>query len=346
MKLFRKKFLKLGNKGLSMVELICSITILAIIGTSISSILVVSADSYDRGSAEAEVQQEAQLVANQISDLLIDATSDVDMVGDTLTIQQTDGSVYQVRFDSADKKLYYSQQVMVGGVLTSSGEQLMAEGVTAFSVDVSDYNETGYARMNITFENDNQQYPAVFTVTARNREVDYANEVTAAIVLPAEITLEPYQTYTFTPSLYGINNTVLNWEVLGNTDSNTTINSTGTTGTIRIGDNEMATPVRVRATAVEDGAVVAERYVNVNVRRVNDIPVTIIGTNGTPCTAGTQYTLHADVQGLNLDQVVGADYDTDYIDPRNQISWAVTGNTGGISCSIISTGDPATVILR
>ena len=69
MRLFRKRILKLGNRGLSMVELICAIAIVSLLGTTVSSIMVVSANTYRRGAAETEVQQEAQLVANQISSL-------------------------------------------------------------------------------------------------------------------------------------------------------------------------------------------------------------------------------------------------------------------------------------
>ena len=66
---------KLNNKGLTLMELICAIAILAIVTASIGSVMVVSARSYQRDSDEVSLQQEAQVTANQIADLVIDSTA-------------------------------------------------------------------------------------------------------------------------------------------------------------------------------------------------------------------------------------------------------------------------------
>ena len=122
MKRFKKRMKKLDNRGLSLVELICAMAILSIIGTIVGGILVVSAQSYDTGINEAELQQEAQMVVNQINDLVIDttATESVTFDGTTLTIPEGTKTHY-VKYDSSVKKLYYSCD---GGEI--AGDQLMA----------------------------------------------------------------------------------------------------------------------------------------------------------------------------------------------------------------------------
>ncbi len=66
---------KLGAAGLSLVELIISIAILAVVGTAIGGAMYVSSRSYTKGSSEVSVQEEAQVAANLICDWLVDATA-------------------------------------------------------------------------------------------------------------------------------------------------------------------------------------------------------------------------------------------------------------------------------
>ncbi len=90
MKRLMKGWKKLGNRGLTLVELICAIAILSLVGTTVGGILIVSAQSYDNGMNEVELQQEAQMVVNQINDLIIDttATESVSFADNTLVIPE------------------------------------------------------------------------------------------------------------------------------------------------------------------------------------------------------------------------------------------------------------------
>lgn len=326
MRFIKEKLLKSDNKGMSLVELICSIAILAIIGTSISGVLIVSANSYNRGNSETKVQQEAQLVANQINDLLIDATADVSFDGTTLSIKQG-VTEYQVIYDAAAQELNY--QEIVAGV--ASDKQLMASGVTGFDVDVTDFSERGYVRLDLTFARDNQNYPAVFTMTARNKDTTAATTILAAIHLPNEIILEPNQSYVFTPTTTGLTNTALTWALMGDTDSSVT--HTASNGTVTVGNNETASMFRVRVSSVETGptgAPRAQKFVNVYVRRVNDISITGTRTSGVEYMSGATYQLKAEPLGNNLAQAPGADYDEDYVSPY-QMEWVVTEGLASIS---------------
>lgn len=75
MKELMKRKGKLGAAGLSLIELIVSIAILAVVGTAIGGAMYVSSRSYTRGSSEVNVQEEAQVAANLICDWLVDATA-------------------------------------------------------------------------------------------------------------------------------------------------------------------------------------------------------------------------------------------------------------------------------
>ena len=70
-----RKYGSLGSAGLTLVELIISMAILAIVGTAVGGAMYVSSRSYTRSSAEVNVQEEAQVASNLICDWLMDATS-------------------------------------------------------------------------------------------------------------------------------------------------------------------------------------------------------------------------------------------------------------------------------
>lgn len=339
MEFFRKRILKLGNKGLSMVELICGITMLTIVGSSICSVLVVSANTYNRGSAEASVQQETQLVANQISDLLIDSTADVSFSGNILTIKQ-DGVVYTV--EHRDNALYYKDSV-------TNTEQLMAEGVTHFHVDDSAYQTNGYAKLELQMENDTQQMPSNFTITSRNKETTTVN-VVATVSMETDWLLEPGQEYDFDPVVSPSGAATGTFSVANNTSSSTSINSDGV---IKIGTDEKSPVIRVKYTATDSstGSVIV-KYANVYVRRMNDVDVLgaydpVASGTATQYKNGSKYSLSVVPFGNNLDQVSGKSYDGStgnyrYVDPR-QYEWTVVPSMG-TSVSLASVNGTTNVL--
>ena len=66
------------NKGFSIVELLIAAAILAIVSVSIALAMTTSSRTYSTSSVEAQLQSEAQLVANAISELAIDAQNATD----------------------------------------------------------------------------------------------------------------------------------------------------------------------------------------------------------------------------------------------------------------------------
>jgi len=325
---FFQKFRKLNNKGFSLVELVCGIAILSIIAVTVASVMIVSANSYSQGSAEAEVQQEAQLVANQISDLLIDSTTNVQYDAATETLQIDQGNKrYLVARNASSKELEYTEaevdQATNLMIDTTIKKQVLATGVERFDasdVNSADFAKTGYTRLSIEFENGGQTYNANYGITARNKDAGNGSGVTAAIILPSEITLEPNEEYTFTPSVVGLAITDVNWEIESNNDADTEMVG----NKVVIGNDEDANVVRLhcKSAAMNGLNPAADAWVNVYIRRVTD--VTIIGEciNGVSGQIGAKYKLTAKAIGRNTPQVLGVDYDDDtkYKDP-SVINW-------------------------
>ena len=69
MKNIRKK---MENKGFTLVEIIVCLAIMTIVAGSVGAFIVAGNNSYLRGNKELTLQEEAQLAANQMIDLIID----------------------------------------------------------------------------------------------------------------------------------------------------------------------------------------------------------------------------------------------------------------------------------
>lgn len=346
MKLLRKRQ-KLGNQGLSLIELLCSMAILGMLGMVVSSVLVVSANSYRRENADTGAQQEAQLVANQITDLLIDTSAhgvvaqvSFDTTTSTLTITQGNMG-YEVSYESSEQKLYYSQYELdaSGNRINVSPKQLMAENVKSFSVDVSGFEETGNIAVDMVYTKDTEEYPAAFNVTARNKEQTPDAAAAVELKVPSEIIQEPNQNfYQIKANIVGGSGT-LSYACEGHSDLvGTRVNPDGT---VVIGNKETANMFRVKVTATVNGpsgVTTVEKYVRVYVRRATTVSVTGRIVSGVACQAGSTYQLGAVVDGNNMNKAVGTDYD----DPADPSDPNLYVDPYGVEWSVSSTGSTAT----
>ncbi|MGN1225759.1 MAG: prepilin-type N-terminal cleavage/methylation domain-containing protein, partial [Candidatus Cryptobacteroides sp.] len=342
MKLFRK-LRELGNQGLSMIELLCSLAILSILGMVAGSMLVVSANSYRSENADTGAQKEAQLVANQISDLLIDTTAEVVTSGgvvdgrnrtNLLTIIQ--GNVgYEVEFVAAEKKLYYSQFTIdaSGNKINYTSKQLMAENLVNFYADVTTFKETGNVKLDMVYAKGDGEYPAVFTVTARNKELMAGTAPEVFVSVPAEIILEPNQSHTIPVAVSGAASNV-KFSIDGSVAVGTTVNAD--TGEVKISSTELVNMFRVKVatTATKpDGTPLVTKFVRVYVRKVTDVDALGSLVSGMPYKSGAVYTVNSTITGNNLEQAIGQAWDNDYIDART------VGAKYTVSCSGISFSD-------
>ena len=144
------------NKGFSLVELLLSVTILAIVLTTVTAIILTGSKQFSKGSADANMQRQAQLVVNQMEDMLIDTNGGV--YYNTTTREFSLYNVTKVsgvavctkeviKWVAADEKLTYSKWNMKLDTTTNTyvedgaaiyADQLLAEEISDFKVDLSD----------------------------------------------------------------------------------------------------------------------------------------------------------------------------------------------------------------
>ena len=65
---------RLNNKGYSLVELMLTLFIFGIVMVGIALIMRTTTVSYKDGNAEVTMQTEAQIIANQVEELLVDVS--------------------------------------------------------------------------------------------------------------------------------------------------------------------------------------------------------------------------------------------------------------------------------
>lgn len=320
---------KRDNRGLTLVELMCAIAILGLISATVGGVMVVSAQSYQRGAGEIELQQEAQIAVNQIADLVIDTTAQVTASADGSSVTIDKGtSRYVISHNSATYELLYSEYIVNGdGSLSPVVEnQLMAQNVTVFKANVDDFSTYGVLRLRMELVKGDRSYAADFTITARNGQLS-VSEVTAAatIVTETELVLEPNQKYELTATVMGTADGRVIWELQNNTDVNSYVLEDAEDGKLylHVGQNETADTMMlmVRTAATNGVSPLAQLAIPVHVRRVNDVSVSGTLTGGVPYKAGATYRVTANVAGTSLSRFLGLACDMDYVNP-NQLTWS------------------------
>ena len=318
MKLFSKRR-KLNNKGLSLVELVCAVAIFGIATTAIGGAMVVSAQNYSRGTYELDVQQEAQTTTNLIGNLLVDAATatfdDSNPDFPLLTING-DGVTYNITFDKNAGKLTYEET-------GSADDGVLAENVTGFSVDLSDFTTNKSAEVALTIGKNNKAYTATYSTTSRNASVDNVGATKAAnIQIEKKVILEPGERYVFPITVSGMSVTeaggIGNTSLTG-TAGSSTLNVTNTQAEVYIGDDAYDT---LSFTVFTNGidANTGDKYdtetVYIFVRRITSVSATRTLVSGELYKAGSVYRVDAAAAGTNLSKELATGYDSDYINPK------------------------------
>ena len=177
-----------NNKGFSLIELVVVVAILAILGVAVFGFIFTGSHSYRGVSDEADLQYNAQLVINQVENMLIDSTkgvaysctdeagnkkqvlSDKEISGTpnekTLTIYST-GEVFNIIWK--DKVLSLQKDnVDAGGNVISTGKMVrMADNVTFFAADITQAANSK-VRLDFIFEAGDRVYKSVKNVSLRN----------------------------------------------------------------------------------------------------------------------------------------------------------------------------------
>lgn len=141
------------NRGLSLVELLLTVTILALVIAGAATFMLSGSRSFAKGNADSKVQSEAELAVNQIEDLVIDINGGVSKAD---TVNTASLVMYHVEADEHGMPVYkkrdvtwnkdnnnisYSEwNVEADGTELDQpvDNELLAKNVTEFDVDLSD----------------------------------------------------------------------------------------------------------------------------------------------------------------------------------------------------------------
>lgn len=208
------------NRGLTLVELMLTFAILSIVLTVATSFMVTGSRSFTKGSADSDLQKEAELTVNQIEDMVIDVNGGLTMTDDAdkaelvmyhSTQEPDETGTLETKYikesvvweKSGDAIRYSKWNVtydegtktyMIDGAPLADN-QLLAERVSLFEVDLDTVDETASdgtihqiirsVQIRVGYEHSagNVDYATSPVITLRNRMLLSGD--------PAEIFVEP-----------------------------------------------------------------------------------------------------------------------------------------------------------
>lgn len=330
-----KKLMKKNNKGMSLVELICAIAILGLTTTALGGAMVISAQHYQRDSAEFNVQQEAQTATNLIGNLVVDA-AEVEWSGNTLTIT-ADGKEHKIYQEGTTLKYNHDGKE---GVLA---EGVAPGGFTA-KINKEDATKTNADNVNISLKlvDGQSEYVSNYNATPRNGELSqgkFADKV-CVISIEDEVVIEPNQTFEMKVDVLGmdmfevggltVSNVPTGWNIEYENNKIKMEAPYGASGDFKF----LVQTVNNKPNSTDKWA---QKEVQVRVRRVNAIDLTLDNVVGTEYANGTVYEFKTSINGTNLSKGYGRSYDLapyEYIDPK-QVSYTVS-TTGGTPVTVTS----------
>lgn len=208
------------NQGLSLIELLVSIAILALAMSGVIGLINLASRYYSNSSKEVEIQSNLQSSFAVVSNLMVDADCGVSFSGNVLRIAAS-GKGYLVAF--TDNKLYLNEvayaasdntkakkwaKVKNAATSTSDENDVLADHVDTFFVDASNY-EAGYIKMGMTVTYGSRTATMSKNVFLRNSENTFMNLVSRSDAQASVATVSsggkeyPKITFTITHSIPG-----------------------------------------------------------------------------------------------------------------------------------------------
>lgn len=344
------KMFSKSNKGFSLVEIICAVAVLSIVITGAGSAMVISARSYQRSNTELDLQQQAQITANLLTNLIIDSNRiEIFDGGKTLTIAKDEPAIsYKITLDEGANELKYEEN-------DSGDRKTLAEHINNFSI--KRVSENNYDFSLEVISTDGKTFASDYHVTPRNNaSVSSLTGMTgggsAAIYAENKIVLEPNETYYLNVNVTNAAAYDDGWlfkvkEITGATDnsgtsavpySNPADPEYAGRNTIKIvvGRNERGSlpnnSFYITLAAKNAEGTEVTLTVEVKVRRVTGISVQGQKAEGSKAKAGAVYNVTAQTTASNWERQLGTWYDINY-KPTYPVTWIVQGEGLGGSWS-------------
>lgn len=350
---------KQGNKGLSLIELVATIAIMAIVSVAIVSFLMISMRHYEKAENQVNLQQESQLVMNQIQELVVDATNGIAYEPGKLIIYNKNtktGESEKIELVKDDNRILYTRYTLDAALIWRTDDvsrnQPFADFVKDFSVTLYDTEgqaaavetepkEIGQVAVHIEFEWNGETFEADNVITLRNTVVASTNiekiftdiaagsvpNVTGVAIRPGSISVwAGALEIPFSAEVMGTNLTdsSVEWTLSGNSSGNTKITDAGllTVGTEETND------FAIKATAVADNRAVG--VARVNVKSIEGLYIYSFSQ-----TSASTASAYLTVSGKNLEGVLG---EADEIADRLGVNFMCDGEiVDDITCALVST---------
>ena len=164
------KKLRKNNRGVTLVELIVSTAILAIVAVAASAFMIAGTRTYSSVSYNVRLQYEAQIAMAQLQEYTVDCTDGIAWDGSTLYIVNgTD--VHLFKFDSQAETLSYAKTGKAENLDESTiTYNLAAEHITDMDVKLNE----GQAEITLQMQRNSKTYSATQLIALRNRP-EYAS---------------------------------------------------------------------------------------------------------------------------------------------------------------------------
>ncbi len=206
------KRVKMKNKGFTIIELITAIAIIAVLSVSVTMFMSTSSKTYSKLSVESQLQSEAQLVANMITELAIDSYDATDETAENFGYESGKGKIlvldsmaegdkkqYIVGLKSGEDALYLAERTFNAGSGTwgPATEALLGNYIADFKVDASRVDEENMLMFTLCYDKSNRQYDGNYQVLMRNKAYadDEEEEVTQEKSASLAIRLSPQLVY-------------------------------------------------------------------------------------------------------------------------------------------------------
>lgn len=168
---------KLNNAGYTLVEVVIAVAIFSILSIAITGFIATVNNNFRKSQIEVELQYEAQVVNNQLRDIMIDTSKGMTVksstgVTDIFVYEQSD--YYRVTWLSSTHSLYlkyYVSGMNAEEPLDVDSADLISDMVYSFDIDTSAAQSRRQLYFQILIAKDDTlkyQYDASNTITLRN----------------------------------------------------------------------------------------------------------------------------------------------------------------------------------